>query len=44
MAIGTGETVSPEQAQEMHAFIRNLINETFGDDCEQCVYFIWRKC
>jgi triosephosphate isomerase len=24
-AIGTGETASPEQAQEMHAFIRNLI-------------------
>jgi triosephosphate isomerase (TIM) len=26
-AIGTGETASPEQAQEMHAFIRNLISE-----------------
>jgi triosephosphate isomerase len=24
-AIGTGLTASPEQAQEMHAFIRNLI-------------------
>ncbi len=24
-AIGTGETATPEQAQEMHAFIRNLI-------------------
>ncbi|MEX2403619.1 MAG: triose-phosphate isomerase, partial [Balneolales bacterium] len=24
-AIGTGETASPEQAQEMHSFIRNLI-------------------
>ena len=29
-AIGTGETASPEQAQEMHAFIRNLVSESFG--------------
>lgn len=29
-AIGTGETASPEQAQEMHAFIRNLMAEKFG--------------
>lgn len=28
-AIGTGETASPEQAQEMHAFIRNLITEKY---------------
>lgn len=28
-AIGTGETASPEQAQEMHAFIRKTIMETF---------------
>ncbi len=27
-AIGTGETASPEQAQEMHAFIRNLVAES----------------
>lgn len=26
-AIGTGETASPEQAQEMHAFIRSLLAE-----------------
>lgn len=30
-AIGTGETASPEQAQEMHAFIRNLIENQYGD-------------
>jgi len=30
-AIGTGETASPEQAQEMHAFIRGLINNHFGN-------------
>jgi len=31
-AIGTGETASPEQAQEMHAFIRKTISEKFGGD------------
>lgn len=30
-AIGTGETASPEQAQEMHAFIRKTITEKFGE-------------
>ena len=29
-AIGTGETASPEQAQEMHAFIRKTIADKFG--------------
>lgn len=28
-AIGTGETASPEQAQEMHAFIRKIISEKY---------------
>ena len=28
-AIGTGETASPEQAQEMHAFIRDLIAQKY---------------
>ncbi|MFT5249582.1 MAG: triosephosphate isomerase, partial [bacterium] len=28
-AIGTGQTASPEQAQEMHAFIRNLVKEHY---------------
>lgn len=28
-AIGTGETASPEQAQEMHAYIRNLIASNY---------------
>lgn len=28
-AIGTGETASPEQAQEMHAFIRKTISEAY---------------
>lgn len=30
-AIGTGVTASPEQAQEMHAFIRQLISEKYGN-------------
>jgi len=29
-AIGTGETASPEQAQEMHAFIRKTITESYN--------------
>ncbi|MEX6627318.1 triose-phosphate isomerase [Tenacibaculum pacificus] len=30
-AIGTGETASPEQAQEMHAFVRATIAKEYGD-------------
>jgi len=30
-AIGTGKTASTDQAQEVHAFIRNLVKEKFGD-------------
>lgn len=29
-AIGTGETASPEQAQDMHKFIRETLNTTYG--------------
>jgi len=29
-AIGTGEVASPDQAQEMHAFLRGKLKETFG--------------
>jgi triosephosphate isomerase len=31
-AIGTGETASPEQAQEMHAFIRNVIAKKYTQE------------
>lgn len=34
-AIGTGETASPEQAQEMHAHIRNLLAERYGNEDAQ---------
>ena len=30
-AIGTGVTASPEQAQEMHAYIRSVIAEKYGE-------------
>ncbi len=30
-AIGTGKTATPEQAQEMHAFIRQILTETHGN-------------
>ncbi|MDD2963159.1 MAG: triose-phosphate isomerase [Bacteroidales bacterium] len=31
-AIGTGKVASPEQAQEMHAFIRKLVAYKFGEE------------
>ena len=31
-AIGTGKTATPEQAQEMHAFIRQSLTETHSDE------------
>lgn len=31
-AIGTGKTATPQQAQEMHAFIRGLIAEKYGKE------------
>ncbi len=31
-AIGTGKTASTAQAQEVHAFIRNLISEKYGNE------------
>ena len=40
-AIGTGETASPEQAQEMHGFIRNLIKDTYGDDVANNVSILY---
>lgn len=30
-AIGTGKTATPEQAQEMHHFIRNLVKELYNE-------------
>jgi triosephosphate isomerase len=40
-AIGTGETASPEQAQEMHAFIRKIIADEFNDDVAENVSILY---
>ena len=40
-AIGTGETASPAQAQEMHAFIRNLIQDHYTADLAQKVAILY---
>ena len=40
-AIGTGETASPDQAQEMHAFIRNLIQEKYTENLAQEVAILY---
>lgn len=32
-AIGTGKTASPDQAQEMHSYIRSLISKQFSAKC-----------
>jgi triosephosphate isomerase len=34
-AIGTGKTASPEQAQEMHAFIRKVVAGKYGDEAAE---------
>jgi triosephosphate isomerase len=34
-AIGTGKTATPEQANEVHAFIRNTLKSKYGDDTAQ---------
>lgn len=44
-AIGTGKTASPEQAQEMHAFIREEIAKNFsGDIAEKCSLLYGGSC
>jgi triosephosphate isomerase len=36
-AIGTGETASPEQAEEVHVFTRGLVAELFGADAAAAI-------
>lgn len=36
-AIGTGKTATPEQANEVHAFIRSLITKDYGNDVAQSI-------
>jgi len=40
-AIGTGLTASPEQAQEMHAFIRQLIEKQYGKDISSATSILY---
>jgi triosephosphate isomerase (TIM) len=40
-AIGTGETASPEQAQEMHEFIRETILKGFGSEIAEDVSILY---
>jgi triosephosphate isomerase len=40
-AIGTGETASPEQAQDMHAFIRKTIASKYGNEVADSVSILY---
>lgn len=40
-AIGTGRTASPEQAQEVHAFIRSMIATERGDDVSSNISILY---
>ncbi len=40
-AIGTGETASPEQAQEMHAFVRELVAARYISDVSEEVSILY---
>ena len=40
-AIGTGETATADQAQEMHAFIRKTISDKYGNDVAQNVSILY---
>ncbi len=40
-AIGTGETATPEQAQEMHEFIRETIRKQYGSDIAEDVSILY---
>ncbi len=40
-AIGTGETASPEQAQDMHAFIRKTLADQYGEEVANNVSILY---
>jgi triosephosphate isomerase len=40
-AIGTGETASPEQAQEMHQFIRETVRTAYGSAIAEAVSILY---
>ena len=43
-AIGTGLTATPEQAQDMHAFIRDCLGDIAGVDPGDNTGCVWRQC
>lgn len=40
-AIGTGKTATPEQAEEMHRFIRQLIEKKYGSEVAYASYILY---
>lgn len=40
-AIGTGKTASPEQAQEMHAFIRGIIASKYSNETAESISILY---
>ena len=40
-AIGTGETATPEQAQDMHAFIRKTLEGKYGQEVADSVSILY---
>lgn len=40
-AIGTGKTASPEQAQEMHQFIRSLLAQKYGESIAASISILY---
>ncbi|MCK5339325.1 MAG: triosephosphate isomerase, partial [Bacteroidales bacterium] len=44
-AIGTGKTATPEQAQEMHAFIRALVAKKYSKQiADECLILYGGSC
>ena len=41
LAIGTGETATPAQAEEMHAFIRSLVEKKYGTEMAYNTYILY---
>ena len=40
-AIGTGKTATEDQAQEVHQFIRSLIEKSFGNDLFKSIRILY---
>jgi len=40
-AIGTGKTASAEQAQEMHAYVRNVLEKKYGKEIAQSISILY---